>query len=364
MKTTQDGYNEGLIELAKYQDIICISADTKIKEFAKKHPDKILKLGKTEQNLLSIASGLASEGKIPFVIGCPTQNFEQLNEICKNNLNVKIADIDNDHIDIALTRILPNITVIVPADYDEARKATIAAGTLRGPVYIKLIDEKKKITDSKSDFTLGRAEILRAGKDCTIIACGKGVSEALEAADRLEKQEIECTVLNSHTIQPIDKQAIASSARVTGCIVTVEEQTALGSSVAEIISQYTPVPMRMVKTGNVNNIIRAVKETVLRRCESICTAVPEEHGRRLIYDISPELHFKIQGGGDITNIPRLEEALINMKDKIFAYHCNKEKNDFSAWINGVFKERTLAENLAKVHTRIGMILEINRWLST
>jgi transketolase len=364
---TSNGYAEALIELAKQkEDIAVISADTSekagVKQFAQKYPGKFIQCGKAAQSVAGIAAGMALEGKTAFATGCITlgKNWDQIRTIAREKLNVKIVDADETHEDISLARALTGMTIIVPADEHEAKKATIAAGTMKGPVYIKLT--KGESATEKSTFTIGRAEILRAGKDCTILACGKAVAEALQAAEKLSKQEIECTVLNCHTIQPLDKHAILTSARLTGCMVAAEEGRALGSAAAEILAQNTPTPMRMSGTDQ-NSIIRAAKEAVLLRCETICPEVPEERGGIITGRLAPESYFRLHGGGVIKSIPGLAKALLEMSSDTFSHHCNDHKNDFSNWVKDVFKEPLLAQKLEKTHTRVGMALAIARWLS-
>ncbi len=343
MKTSKDGYREALSELAEQRDDII------------------------EEKQLAIAIGMALEGKTPFVSACAAlgKNWEAIREACYKNINIKISDTESNREDIALLRALPNITIITPADYHEAKKATLAAGIIKGPVYIRLAAEKTYATTAKTSFTIGRAEIMKAGKDCTIIASGTAVHDALIAADKLSKQEIECTVLNCHTIQPLDKHAIISSARLTGCMATVEEHIpgGLGSAVAEILSQNAPIPLRITKNEGFTAIMRAVKDVVLQRCESVCTEIPEEHGRKLYPALQPELHFRLRDGGVIKSIPGLHKALITMDNETFSHHCNDHKNDFSAWVKDVFHEPALANNLEKAHTRLGMALAITRWLT-
>lgn len=361
------GYTEALMELAKQkEDVVVLSADTaektSVKPFAHKYPSRFIQCGKASQNIISVAAGMALEGKIAFATGCITsgKNWDQIRMIAREKLNVKIVDADETLEDMALARALP-ITIIIPADNHEAKKATIAAGTMKGPVYIKL-NNNEAVTTEKTSFTIGRVEIMRAGKDCTILACGKAVSEALKAAERLAQQEIECTVLNCHTIQPIDKHALISSARLTGCIVTAEEGTILGSIAAEVLIQNMPVPVRMAGAEQAS-IARAVKEAVLMRCENSCTAVPEEHGKLLISEIQPDLYFKLHSGGIIKSIPGLTKALLEMNNETFSHHCNEHKNDFSTWIKEAFKEPILAQHLEKSRTKVGMALAITKWLS-
>ncbi len=363
---TSNGYQEALIELAKQkEDIAVLSADTAekagVSHFAQKYPNKFVQCGKAAQNMASIAAGMAMEGKIAFATGCITagKNWDQIRMIAHEKLNVKIVDADDTLEDVNLARALPGMTVIIPADANEARKAVIATATMKGPAYIKLAKGEKTTTE-KTPFTIGRAEILRAGKDCTILACGTAVAEALSAAERLSQQEIECTVLNCHTLQPLDKHAILSSARMTGCVVAADK--ALGSAAAEVIVQNTPVPMRMADAEQ-SSIAKAVKEAVLLRCETACPEIPEEHGRLLTSRLQPESYFKLHGGGVIKSIPGLKKALLEMNNDTFSHHCNYAKNDFSTWVKDVFKEPSLAHQIEKTKTRFGMALTITRWLS-
>lgn len=363
---TKNGYAEALIELAKQkEDIAVLSADTAektgVKLFAEKYPNKFIQCGKAAQSMASIAAGMAIEGKTAFATGCITvgKNWDQIRTIAHEKLNVKIVDADETHEDIALARALPNMTIIIPADQNETKKAILAAGTMKGPAYIKLT--KGENATEKNSFTIGRAEILRAGKDCTILACGKAVREALLAAERLSQQEIECTVLNCHTLQPLDKHAILTSARLTGCIVTAEEGRALGSAAAEVLVQNTPVPARMADADQYS-IARAVKEAVLLRFETSCQEIPEEHGGIMTTRLAPESYFKLHGGGVIKSIPGLTRALLEMSNETFSHHCNNHKNDFSTWVKDIFKEPSLAHQLEKTHTKVGMALAIARWL--
>jgi len=360
MKTSKEGYAEALVELAKQKEDIVVLSDSAIKPFAQKYPERFIQCGKA-QNIIGIAAGLAVEGKTPFASACATKNWNHIREIAYKNLNVKIIDTDETKEDLAIARTLPNITIIVPADYNEAKKATIAAGLAKGPVYLKLGNASQATTE-KTPFTIGRAEIMRAGKDCTIVSCGTALQEALRAAEKLSLQEIECTVLDCHTIRPIDKHAILTSARITGCIVAAEENAGLGTAVAELLIQNFPVPVRMAN-ADAANIAKAAKESVLLRCESACPEVPEEHGRLLISEAHPEVYFKVHGGGIIKSLPGLKKALLEMNNETFSYHCNAHKNDFSSWVKEAFKEPALAQQIGKTKTRLGMAITITRWLT-
>jgi len=274
MKPTRDGYGDGLLELgAKNKDVVALSADltgsTRASWFRDKYPDRFFEMGVAEQDMFSTAAGLALSGKIPFcsTFGCFASGraWDQLRvSVCYMNLNVKVGashggiSVGEDGAthqaleDVSLMRALPNMTVVVPCDYLEAKKATIQAAALRGPVYLRFGRENAPIITKEEDvFKIGKAVKLREGKDVTIIACGIMVNAALEAAELLKKENISAEVINMHTIKPIDKDAILESAKKTKAVVTAEEHTimgGLGSAVSEVLSQNFPVPLRMVGT--------------------------------------------------------------------------------------------------------------------
>ena len=272
MVPTRNGYGEALVELGeKNKDVVVLSADlaesTRALAFAKKYPDRFFEVGVAEQNMMGIAAGLALSGKIPFVSSyatfSPGRNWDQLRvSVCYSNANVKIAgnhtglSVGPDGAthqaleDIAITRVLPNLTVIQPCDFEEAKKCTLAAAGHKGPVYFRLVREKvPSFTTPDTPFEIGRATIFREGKDLTIIGCGPLLYEALKAAEELSKQGIEAQVLNCHTIKPIDKKAIIKAAKETGGIVTVEEHQilgGLGGAVAEVLGASYPVPIEFI----------------------------------------------------------------------------------------------------------------------
>ena len=272
MKSCRDGFGEALLELGrKSKDVVVVSADlaesTRCLEFGNKYPGRFFEVGVAEQNMAGVAAGLALEGLTPFIcsfaVFSPGRNWEQIRvSICYNNVNVKIVsshaglNVGEDGAthqaleDIALMRVLPNMTVIAPCDFEETKKATLAAAKIKGPVYIRYGREKTPVITSKqSKFQIGKANILRQGKDVTIIACGPMVYEALVAADELAKQKISAEVINCHTIKPLDKATIINSAKKTKKVVTIEEHEVnggLGSAVAEVLSQNYPVPIKIL----------------------------------------------------------------------------------------------------------------------
>ena len=269
---TRFGYGEGLVIVGRENsNIVALCADltdsTRTSVFKKEFPDRFVEVGIGEQNMASLASGMAAVGKIPFISSyamfSPGRNWEQIRTtICYNNQNVKIAgahsgvSVGPDGAthqaieDIAITRVIPNMVVLAPCDAIEAKKATIAAARYKGPVYIRFTREKTPVmTTEDTPFEISQAEIYRNGKDVTIIACGPLVYEALKAAEELTKEGIEAEVLNNHTVKPMDKETILKSVKKTGCVVTIEEHQAaggMGSAVSEILSQNYPVPMEII----------------------------------------------------------------------------------------------------------------------
>ncbi|MCK5240842.1 transketolase family protein [bacterium] len=259
---TRDAYGNVLAELgASHANLYVLDADlscsTKTNVFAKKFPDRFFNLGVAEQNLIGWAAGLAVAGKIPFAstfaVFATTRAFDQVrNSIAFPNLNVKIAashaglSVGPDGAshqaleDIALMRIMPNFTVVVPADGPQAAEATRCVFEHQGPVYLRLGRPKVESINAQEPFVLGKAQTLRAGEDITIIACGTMVREALLAGEQLQKAGVSVRIVNMHTIKPLDQAAILAAARETGAIVTAEEHTiigGLGSAVAEVLAE-------------------------------------------------------------------------------------------------------------------------------
>ncbi len=268
----RNGYGEGLIILGKENPkvigLCCdLTESTRMMEFAKAYPDRFVEVGVAEQNLAGLGAGFAHEGFIPFITSyatfSPGRNWDQIRvSICYSGNNVKIIgshagiSVGPDGAthqameDIAITRVLPRMTVLVPCDAIEARKATLAAASMDGPVYIRLAREKtSQFTSDETPFEIGKAFVFREGKDCTIAAVGPQVYYALDAANDLASEGIECEVINLVSVKPIDEAALIASAKKTGCVVSAEEhQTTggVGSAVAEVLSRNFPVPQEFV----------------------------------------------------------------------------------------------------------------------
>ncbi len=273
LKPTRFGFGEGLAEIAKTKTNIIglgadISSSVSLDFFAKQFPERFYSFGIAEQNIVGVAAGLALSGKIPifstYAVFASLRAADQIRiSLCYNNLPVIIGgahagiSVGPDGAthqaleDIAVMRVMPNMTVISPCDANQTHKATIAAiENIKGPVYIRFGREAMpNFTSLNLDFEIGKAQILKQGKDITIIATGNLVWEALEAAKKLEKKNISAKVLNIHTIKPIDKEAIINAAKETGKIITAEEHQiigGLGSAVAEVLSENHPVPIKMI----------------------------------------------------------------------------------------------------------------------
>lgn len=266
---TRNGFGRGLVEAGKKNAaVVALCADlsesTRVLDFKKTFPDRFIQMGVSEQSLAAIASGMALAGKIPFIASyacfSPGRNWEQIRTTgCLQEVNLKIAgahagvSVGPDGAthqmteDIALMRVLPNMTVLVPCDAIEAEKATIAAAQIDGPVYIRLGREATPIfTTAKSPFAVGKAQALTKGTDVAVIACGPLVYEALKAARDLEKSGIEARVINCVSIKPLDKETIVKAAKECGSIVTVEEAQiagGLGGAICELLSQEYPTPI-------------------------------------------------------------------------------------------------------------------------
>ncbi|MFP3880589.1 MAG: transketolase family protein [Dehalococcoidia bacterium] len=280
MKTTEastrEAFGKTLVELGRHnKDIVVVDADlspsTMTSFFAQQFPGRFFDCGLQEQNMVSIAAGLAAAGKIVFVstfaIFVTCRCFDQL-RLCLSQpaLNAKIVathggitvgEDGSSHQaieDLALCCALPGFTVVVPADAIETVEAIRVAANAQGPFYIRLSRQKTPIVYSEGcRFRLGKAVTMRQGSDATVIAVGIMVAKALEAADVLIRQGIDCRVLNMHTVKPLDEAAVVKAASETGAIVVAEEHLAqggLGSRVAQTAAREIPVPMEFVNLGD------------------------------------------------------------------------------------------------------------------
>ncbi len=272
MLPTRDGYGYGLLELgAMNPDVLVLDADlaksTRSDWFAAKYPDRFFDIGISEQDMIGTAAGLALGGKIPFAttygVFVAGRAWDQIRTtVCYSDLNVKIAGAHGGISaggdgathqaleDIALMRVLPNMRVLVPCDATEAKRATIAAGKVLGPCFLRFAREATPVFTEEGDFfEIGTANVLRPGTDAAIIAAGPIVYEALLAHDELAVEGISLRVINMHTIKPLDETTVLAAAKETGAIVTAEEAQVyggLGGAVAEVLAMKCPTPVEMV----------------------------------------------------------------------------------------------------------------------
>lgn len=266
---TREAYGKALVELGqRMEKIVVLDADlsnsTRTVLFAEKFPLRFFNMGISEADMMGTAAGLAASGFIPFVstfgVFATGRAYDQVrNSIAYTKLNVKIVathtgiTVGEDGAshqaleDIALMRVLPNMTVVVPADGRQTYQAVEAIARCSGPVYLRLGRPKVPVVIPEGlPFELGKAQLLKDGKDLAFIATGITVKPALEAAKLLESEKISAAVVNMHTIKPLDKELLLEMAQKTGTLVTVEEHSViggLGSAVAELVSENFPVPV-------------------------------------------------------------------------------------------------------------------------
>jgi len=271
-RKTREGFGRALVALGERDPRIVVlvgdlTESTMVSFFAERFPERFIEVGAAEQNMTGIAAGLAAAGKIPFLATygafASCRAADQLRvTVAYSNLNVKIGgahggiSVGPDGAthqaleEISIIRSIPNLSLIVPCDYWETYKATIAAARHEGPVYIRFgREDVPMVTSEDTPFTLGKGEVFAPGRDLTIIACGVMVYEALRARETLLGRGVEARVVDLHTVKPLDRALIARCARETGAIVTAEEHQVnggLGGAVAEAMVGTHPVPMEFV----------------------------------------------------------------------------------------------------------------------
>ncbi|MBO5122731.1 MAG: transketolase family protein [Oscillospiraceae bacterium] len=257
---TREAYGKALVELGKKNDkVVVLDADlagaTMTKYFKAEFPDRFYDCGIAEANMVNISAGLSTMGLIPF---CSTfamfgagRAYEQIRnsvaypkfnvKICCSHAGVSVGEDGGSHQsveDIALMRLVPGMTVVVPADAKEAEKATFAIAELNGPVYMRTARLATPVFEEDYPFEIGKANVLREGKDAAVFACGLMVNEALEAAKLLAAEGIEISVINMHTIKPLDAECVLKYAKECGNVITVEEHSViggLGDAVADVL---------------------------------------------------------------------------------------------------------------------------------
>lgn len=266
------GFGRGLLAAGKLNEqVVAACADltdsTQMSLFAKEFPDRYIEIGVAEQNLVTVASGMAAMGKIPFVSSyaafSPGRNWEQIRTtICLNDQPVKVIgshagiSVGPDGAthqmleDIALMRVLPNMVVIAPGDGPEAERATLALAADKRPSYMRLAREATPIiTTDKTPFEIGRAYVYTEGHDITVVTTGTMTYQAMVAAEKLFKDGIDLEVIHCPTIKPLDAATILKSVQKTGRVITVEEAQingGLGGAIAELVSEHHPVPLKRI----------------------------------------------------------------------------------------------------------------------
>lgn len=275
---TRQAYGEALIELVEKNDkVVVLDADlanaTQTCKVAKAHPEKFYNCGIAEANMVDIAAGMSTMGLIPycssFAMFAAGRAYEQIRnsiayphfnvKICATHAGVSVGEDGGSHQcieDIALMRVIPGMTVICPADANEAKAATMAIAEMNGPVYMRLARLATPVFegDMVKPFEIGKANVLREGKDVAIFATGLMVSESLAAAEKLAKEGIDAAVINIHTIKPIDAACVTEWAEKCGKVITVEEHSViggLGEAVCAVLSEKLPTPVRRVGVQDV-----------------------------------------------------------------------------------------------------------------
>ena len=272
-KDTRSGFGDGILEAAREnENIIALTADLagslKLNGFIKEFPERFVQCGIAEANMIGVAAGLTIGGKIPFTTTFANFStgrvYDQIRQsvvysgknvkICASHAGLTLGEDGATHQileDIGMMKMLPGMTVIVPADYNQTKAATKAIAKFEGPVYLRFGRPVWPIFTKEEDFVIGKAQVLLEGNDVSIFACGHMVWLAVEAARILENKGITADVINIHTIKPIDKDAVLKSIQKTGCAVSAEEHNiigGLGDSIAQIAATSFPVPQEFIGT--------------------------------------------------------------------------------------------------------------------
>lgn len=271
-KDTRSGFGEGLLEVGKKnKDVVALCADLtgslKMNAFENEFPERFFQVGIAEANMMGIAAGMTVGGKIPytgtFANFSTGRVYDQIRQsiayskknvkICASHAGLTLGEDGATHQileDIGMMKMLPNMTVIVPCDFNQTKQATIAIADLDSPVYLRFGRPSVPIfTQPDAKFEIGKADTILEGTDVTIIACGHLVWKSIEAAQELAKEGISAEVINMHTIKPLDEKAILSSVAKTGCVVSAEEHMingGLGDSIAQVLSRNNPAPQEYV----------------------------------------------------------------------------------------------------------------------
>lgn len=273
-KETRSGFGEGILEAAqKNENIVALTADLagsmKLNDFIKAFPNRFVQCGIAEANMMGIAAGLAITGKIPYTTTFANFStgrvYDQIRQsiayseknvkICASHAGLSLGEDGATHQileDIGLMKMLPNMMVVVPCDFNQTKAATIAIADYKGPFYLRFGRPKwPNFTPENQTFEIGKAQYFSTGKDISIFACGHMVWKAIEAGKILEAKGISVELINIHTIKPLDVEAVKQSIQKTKCAVTVEEHNiigGLGDSIAQVAATYCPIPIEYIGT--------------------------------------------------------------------------------------------------------------------
>lgn len=271
----RSGAGEGLVKLGNdHDDVVVITADlaesVRVREFAEQYPERFFDTGVAEQNMIGVAAGLSDIGFVPYSASyatfSPGRSWEQVRvSVCLSNANVKIigshAGVSSglngpSHQgteDIAIMRVLPNMTVLVPADANQAKQAVQSAYKHKGPVYIRTTRPDTPVFTKEMPFEIGKAYVYREGKDITICACGIQVYDSLIVAEELAKEKIDVEVINVSSVKPLDEATILASVKKTGKLITIEDHQisgGMGSAITELMSEKYPVLVKRIGIQN------------------------------------------------------------------------------------------------------------------
>lgn len=275
-KATRDGFGAGVFELGNQNDqVVALCADLvgslKIQQFIDTHPERFFQTGISEANMMGIAAGLATAGKIPYATTFANfatgRVYDQLRQsiayshknvkVCASHAGLTLGEDGATHQileDIGMTRMLPGFTVINPCDYNQTKAATIAIAEHYGPVYLRFGRPSwPNFTSADQKFEIGKALLLNEGTDVSIFATGHMVWQAIEAAKGLAAEGISCEIINIHTIKPLDEEAVLDSVSKTGCVVSCEEHNrygGLGDAIAQVLVKNNPMPMEYVAVND------------------------------------------------------------------------------------------------------------------
>lgn len=275
-KDTRSGFGEGLAELGRTNDnVVALCADLigslKMDAFKKENPERFFQVGIAEANMMGLAAGMTIGGKIPFTGTFANFStgrvYDQIRQsiaysqknvkICASHAGLTLGEDGATHQileDIGMMKMLPNMTVIVPADFNQTKQATIAIAEHQGPVYLRFGRPVMPIfVKPDAKFVIGKADVLQEGTDVTIIACGHLVWKSIEAAKILAEKGVSVELINMHTIKPLDEEAILNSVRKTKCVVTAEEHMmhgGLGDSVAQVLARNLPSPQEFIAVND------------------------------------------------------------------------------------------------------------------